>query len=134
LIPIRRIDEFNFLGKHDMATTKKATATTSKKAVAGKSSTEKATAKKTTATAKPAAKTATTKTVAAEKVAATKTAAPIAKSAPRKAAAPALSPEQRYRMVQDAAYYLAEKNGFRGSAMDYWIAAEAEIKVFLSGK
>ena len=37
-------------------------------------------------------------------------------------------------MVQDAAYFRAERNGFKGGAMDYWIAAEAEISKFLSGK
>ncbi len=37
-------------------------------------------------------------------------------------------------MVQDAAYYLAEKNSFAGGAMGYWIAAEIEIEEFLAGK
>lgn len=37
-------------------------------------------------------------------------------------------------MIQDAAYYLAEKNGFAGGAMGYWIAAEIEIEEFLAGK
>jgi hypothetical protein len=37
-------------------------------------------------------------------------------------------------MVQDAAYFIAEKNGFKSGSMDYWIAAEAEIAVLLSGK
>ena len=37
-------------------------------------------------------------------------------------------------MVQDAAYFIAEKNGFESGSMDYWIAAEAEIAVLLSGK
>jgi hypothetical protein len=49
-----------------------------------------------------------------------------------KAAAP--TPEQRYRMVQEAAYFIAEKNGFVSGTMDYWIAAEAEIEALLSGK
>lgn len=82
-----------------------------------------ATTKKTASTSKVSTKAST---------ATNKPAAPSAKAAPRKTTAP--SAEQRYRMVQDAAYYLAEKNGFKGGAMDYWIAAEAEIKVFLSGK
>jgi hypothetical protein len=69
-------------------------------------------------------------------VAAKKPAAP-AKTAPSKAApakASALTPEQRYKMVQDAAYFIAEKNGFQAGSMDYWIAAEAEITALLSGK
>ncbi len=35
--------------------------------------------------------------------------------------------EERYRMVQTAAYYIAERDGFAGKASDYWIAAELEI-------
>ena len=35
--------------------------------------------------------------------------------------------EERYRMVEVAAYYIAERNGFKGSSTDYRIAAEAEI-------
>ena len=35
--------------------------------------------------------------------------------------------EERYKMIEIAAYYIAEKNGFKGSSIDYWIAAEAEI-------
>jgi len=44
----------------------------------------------------------------------------------RKAAAKP-SAEQRYRMIQAAAYFLAEKNGFQGSATHYWTLAEREI-------
>lgn len=107
---------------------------TSKSATAKKPAT-KPVAKKTTATA-------TTKTAAARKPAATvkksgpvaakKPAARTTKAAPAKIAAP--TPEQRYKMVQDAAYFIAEKNGFQAGSMDYWIAAEAEIAALLSGK
>ena len=38
-----------------------------------------------------------------------------------------ISAERRYRMIQDAAYYLAEKSGFSGNAVDYWIRAEKQI-------
>ena len=48
--------------------------------------------------------------------------------------AAALSPEQRYRMVQEAAYFMAEKNGFAGKSEDYWAAAEIQISAELSGK
>ncbi|MDO8312849.1 MAG: DUF2934 domain-containing protein [Sideroxyarcus sp.] len=72
--------------------------------------------------------------MATPKVAAPKkVAAPARKAAPRKTS-PAPSAEERYRMIQDAAYYLAEKNSFRGGAMGYWITAEIEIDEFLSGK
>lgn len=36
-------------------------------------------------------------------------------------------PEERYRMIQSAAYFLAEKDGFQGSAIDYWTQAERQI-------
>lgn len=39
-----------------------------------------------------------------------------------------VTPEQRYQMIAEAAYFLAEKHGFAGrdSALD-WVEAEAEI-------
>lgn len=43
-------------------------------------------------------------------------------------------PEERYRMVQQAAYFIAERNGFNGNPMDFWSAAEAQIATMLSGK
>jgi hypothetical protein len=46
---------------------------------------------------------------------------------------PVPTPEQRYRMVQDAAYFIAERHGFERGAMDYWLAAEAEIEALLAG-
>ncbi len=77
------------------------------------------TAKPKKATAKP--KTATKASTA--KKPATSTRKPAAK----KAKATAVSPEHHYRMVEVAAYYLAEKDGFTGSPVDYWIAAELQI-------
>ena len=82
-------------------TKKPATKTPVKKTASTKKSAAKPTVKKTTAK-KPTAKKATTK--------------------PRK-----ISAEERYRMVQTAAYYIAEQNNFQGSSMDFWIAAEQEI-------
>ena len=35
--------------------------------------------------------------------------------------------EERYRMVQEAAYYIAERNGFGGDNQRYWSEAEAQI-------
>ena len=32
------------------------------------------------------------------------------------------------RKISEAAYLLAEKNGFRGSQTDYWLEAERQIK------
>jgi hypothetical protein len=73
------------------------------------------TAKKTTA--KPAAK----KTAAPKKTPAKKT---VSKKATK---ARSIGGEERYRMIEVAAYYIAERNNFKGSSTDYWIAAEAEI-------
>jgi len=41
---------------------------------------------------------------------------------------------ERYKMIEVAAYYIAEKNGFEGHAADYWIAAEKEIDKKLAKK
>lgn len=125
-----------------MATTTRAPAT--QKAGTGK------TTKTKTATSRTVAKSATTKTTAAkrtaqpalkESTATTKARSSATKpTAPRKAPArkthpvPRPTPEQHYCMVQEAAYYLAEKNGFSGSSQEYWIAAEAEIERLLSGQ
>jgi len=35
--------------------------------------------------------------------------------------------EQRYRMVQEAAYFIAENAGFKGDNLQYWLTAEKEI-------
>lgn len=55
-----------------------------------------------------------------------------AQSAVEPAAGPgavaALSPEERRRMIAEAAYFRAERRGFAlGGELDDWIAAEAEI-------
>lgn len=84
---------------------KKASTTVKKSAAKGKKA---PVAKK--AVAKPAVKSAAKK------------AAPV--SAPKK---PVVSPEQRYRMIQDAAYFLAERHGFNGDSAYFWSLAEAEI-------
>jgi hypothetical protein len=38
-----------------------------------------------------------------------------------------VSPEQRYRMVSEAAYYIAEKHRFQGDPVKFWLQAEKEI-------
>jgi hypothetical protein len=67
-------------------------------------------------------------------------AAPKKKTAGKPAATPsaspsrrAVSPEERYRRIQDAAYFKAEKNGFSGDPSAYWAEAEAEVDRQLSG-
>ncbi len=100
-------------------------------AATGKTSAKTATAR-TSTTKKPATTVKKPAAGASKPAAAVRKAAPRAKPAPARGAAP--TPEQRYRMIQDAAYFIAEKNGFASGAMDYWIAAEAEIDARLSGK
>ncbi|MDS4013959.1 MAG: DUF2934 domain-containing protein [Candidatus Accumulibacter sp.] len=52
--------------------------------------------------------------------------------APAEAASDALSanrpsPEERYRMIESAAYFIAEKDGFRDCSTRYWALAEQEV-------
>jgi len=37
------------------------------------------------------------------------------------------SPEERYRLVETAAYFIAERHDFQGNSTDHWAAAEIEI-------
>ena len=37
------------------------------------------------------------------------------------------TPEERYRMVETAAYFIAEQHGFNGRSDEHWAAAEREI-------
>jgi len=101
--------------------TPKATAEVKKPAAAKKAPAAKKTA---VAKVKPAKKAAPAKKPAA---AAKKVAAPKKASAkPNK-----ISPEERYRMVEVAAYFMAERNGFAGNPVGYWTAAEAQISKLL---
>ena len=65
----------------------------------------------------------TTKKTPAKKAPAKK--APAKKKAAGKKSE--LSPEQRYLVTQETAYYMAENDGFRTDAASYWIAAEKAI-------
>jgi hypothetical protein len=118
-----------------MATTtsKAKTAATAKKAPAkapAKTATKSATASKAT-TAKAPAKVAATKSPAK---APAKAAKPAAKkpAAARKGNGPAVTPEQRRYYVEVAAYYIAERRGFPGSALEDWAQAEREIDQLLA--
>jgi Protein of unknown function (DUF2934) len=92
------------------------------------------TATKAPASAKKAAPkkaaTSTAKKVAIKKVAAKK---PTAKkvSTPKSGS---VSGFERYKMIEVAAYYMAEKKGFAGNSTDYWVAAEKEINKKLAKK
>ena len=61
----------------------------------------------------------------------------MAKPATKPAVATAsivVTPEQRQRLVEVSAYYLAEKNGFKGDGQQYWLQAEREVDAKLSKK
>ena len=74
------------------------------------------------APAKPAVKTQTAKKTATAK------SAPAKVKAVKGNGAMPITPEQRYRMICDAAYYRAERRGFiGGNPAEDWTAAEAEI-------
>ncbi len=62
----------------------------------------------------------------AKKPAVKKAAAPKAKAAEKQEVAQP-SAQERYRMVETAAYYIAERSGFQGCTTDHWAAAEIEI-------
>jgi hypothetical protein len=56
---------------------------------------------------------------------------PVVKAAPKATASkkPVLSPEERYRRIEQAAYFIAERHGFNGDSAYFWSLAEAEINV-----
>lgn len=83
---------------------------------------KKTTTRKTTTTAD--------KPVAAKKTTTRKPAASKAKSADISVSK--INPEERYRMVEVAAYFLAERSGFAGNPVEYWTAAEAQISKLLN--
>lgn len=120
-------------------TTKTATA---KKTAAKKAPARKAPAKNAaTSAAKPdktrtpakttAATPAAAKKTPARKVPVKKAAAAKAKPAPAGNATAKPTPEERYRMVQTAAYFIAEQHGFQGRSDEHWAAAEREISARL---
>jgi len=103
-------------------------ATAPRKPVATKTVRSKTTASKTATTKEPAK-------APAKKVAAPKgNGEAVTRRSPAKAA-PAMggvTPEQRYRMICDAAYFRAERRGFvGGNALQDWLDAESEIDELL---
>lgn len=93
-----------------------------KKAVEAKPA-KKAAAKKESAK-KESVEKAPAKKAAAKKVAAPKSAAKQAIAQP--------SAQERYRMVETAAYYIAERSGFQGCTSEHWAQAEVEISAKLA--
>lgn len=134
-------------------TAKKAPA--AKKTAAAAAITKKTVTKKTVVKKTPSARSATpapaiTKKTLAKKALAKKTIAPApapTAPVPKGTTRPPLpdravalkpvgkvAPEERYRMIQEAAYYRAEKRGFEpGREDEDWAAAVAEIDAMLGG-
>ncbi len=99
-------------------------------AVAPKISVEKKPAVKKSAASKPVAtKSSSPQTVAAKP---TKSKATVAKKVAKGNGKAPITPEQRYRMICDAAYFRAERRGFVGGhPSDDWVAAEVEVDELL---
>ncbi|HSI28607.1 MAG: DUF2934 domain-containing protein [Methylophilus sp.] len=81
---------------------------------------------------KPAAKkVAATKAVAAKPAAkktASKTTSSKTSTTSKKNSSPAIvTSANRLQMIEEAAYYIAEKHGFSGPSSDHWLAAEKQI-------
>jgi hypothetical protein len=93
-----------------------------KKTTDSASSKKKATRKKTTGARKTTGKQAATKK---------KT---VRKSAAKKGGRKVLTPEERYRLVAEAAFLKAESRGFvGGDPVEDWLAAEQEVEDLLTG-
>lgn len=117
---------------------KAAVATAAKSPVAKKPAAKKA-AGKITAAATTALKTAKTPAVKKEpipaeqkKVSVLKAKDALAKLVTLKKMAAQPTPEERYRMVETAAYFIAEQNCFQGRADEHWVAAERKIAAMLN--
>lgn len=44
-----------------------------------------------------------------------------------------VSPEERQRMIQETAFYLAEREGFSSDNQIYWLRAEEQIDKMING-
>jgi DUF2934 family protein len=64
----------------------------------------------------------------------TRSAAPRVARVPGRATRLDVSPQERQRMIEEAAYYRAQQRGFApGNEVEDWIAAETEIDGLLIG-
>ncbi|MFW2405304.1 MAG: DUF2934 domain-containing protein [Gammaproteobacteria bacterium] len=97
-----------------------------KKAAESASGKKKTTRKKATGARKTASKVTRKKTPAKKAAAKKKT---VRKTATRKAGRKVLTPEQRYRLIAEAAFLKAESRGFvGGDPVEDWLAAEKEVE------
>jgi hypothetical protein len=56
-------------------------------------------------------------------------------SAAKPPGAQGIDPEERYRMIAEAAYRIAEQRGFQGDmALDDWLQAEAEVDARIAAR
>lgn len=83
---------------------------------------------------KTVAKKAVKKKAASKKKAPAKKVVAKKKTATKKAVKKSVGAEQRYKMIEDAAYYLAEKSGFSGNTVEHWVRAEKQIDAQLKSK
>ena len=58
---------------------------------------------------------------------------PVA-AAKKSAAAPKVSPEERQKMIEREAYFIAEKQGFQGDPHAHWVEAVKKIDAMLAKK
>jgi hypothetical protein len=49
------------------------------------------------------------------------------KTVSAKAVKKQITAEERFNMIEKEAYYIAEKDGFRGDTTSYWVAAEKAV-------
>lgn len=46
-----------------------------------------------------------------------------------------INSEERYRLIREAAYFIAQKDGFKaGKELEYWVKGEAQINAMLAKK
>jgi len=91
------------------------------------------TAKKTTAKAPVKKKAAAKKAPAKKKAAAKKAPAKKKAAAKKKPAKVKYTAEQVYSMIEQAAYFAAENDGFGRDPSEYWAQAEATINKMVEG-
>ncbi len=75
---------------------------------------------------KPAAKKATASKATASATT-KKTASKTTSTSKKSSKTSIVTSENRLQMIETAAYYIAEKNGFSGPSADHWLAAEKQI-------
>ncbi len=111
---------------------KKAAAKTTKKAVAPAAPKAAAAKPATKSAAKPVAPAKVVEVKAAPKPVAALKAEPVKFVKPVKATPRVISAQERYHMIDEAAYYRAEKNAFHVDPHENWVAAEKEIDELMS--